>query len=92
MVENKCATCSELRQAAITAIESSHEVFLSVLDAINTGDNCQIDALMRTAGEQSGAKLGVIDAYVEHLKTHCDDCNDGAEVGQIRDADVRILT
>jgi hypothetical protein len=83
MVENKCATCSELRVAAIAAVESSHEAFLLVLDAINTENNAKIDDLMRAAAEQGNAKLGVIDAYMKHLRTHCDDCDEGDEAGQL---------
>jgi hypothetical protein len=72
MSENKCTTCTELRLAATTAVQSSHAAYLLVLDAISTGDDPSLEILLRTAAEQSDAKLAIVDAYMQHLQMHCE--------------------
>jgi dissimilatory sulfite reductase (desulfoviridin) alpha/beta subunit len=73
MSENKCATCTELRRAATTAVQSSHEAYLLVLGAINGKDESNVESLLRMAAEQSEAKLAIVDAYMKHLQMHCDE-------------------
>jgi hypothetical protein len=71
--KERCGACAELRRAAIGAVQATHQAFLLVLEAIDAGDDSHVDILMQAAEGRSRAKVEIVNEYMDHLQTHCDE-------------------